>query len=141
MFLKARPQSLQELLENYFVRYVNQSFSQRYRVLVIGDSHCWTRSYTVMSERISPEAPVPVLKFDHKLEMLGGAGNVVANLAALGCKTTFIGIVGKDDSGKKISSLLKEAKANCHLLKLEKLPYHRKNPLRGKKQSSVSHGQ
>lgn len=91
------------------------------RVLVIGDIMLDTFVYGDV-ERISPEAPVPVLKFHHKLEMLGGAGNVVANLAALGCKTTFIGIVGKDDNGKKISSLLKEAKANCHLLKLKNYP-------------------
>ena len=91
------------------------------KALVIGDIMLDTFVYGDV-ERISPEAPVPVFKFHHKSEMLGGAGNVVANLAALGCKTTFIGIVGKDDSGKKIASLLKKAKANCHLLKLEGYP-------------------
>lgn len=91
------------------------------KALVIGDIMLDKFIYGNV-ERISPEAPVPVLKFHHQIEMLGGAGNVVANLAALGCKTTFIGIVGKDENGRKIASLLREAKANSHLLKLNNFP-------------------
>ena len=91
------------------------------RVLVIGDIMLDVFAYGNV-ERISPEAPVPVFKFHHKSEMLGGAGNVVANLAALGCKTTYIGIIGKDDNGKKIASLLKNVNANNHLLKLADYP-------------------
>lgn len=73
-------------------------------------------------ERISPEAPVPIFKLKNEKEMLGGAGNVVANMAALGCQVTFIGIVGKDETGKKLASLLRKAKAHSHLLKLENYP-------------------
>ena len=73
-------------------------------------------------ERISPEAPVPIFKLNHEKQMLGGAGNVVANMTALGCRVTFIGIVGNDENGERISSLLRKAKAHAHLLKLENYP-------------------
>lgn len=56
--------------------------------------------------RISPEAPVPVLKINRDFTALGGAGNVVRNLSALGYPTTFVGIVGKDDAGQKSRDLL-----------------------------------
>lgn len=91
------------------------------RALVIGDIMLDTFVYGEV-DRISPEAPVPVFKYHQKTEMLGGAGNVVANLAALGCITTFIGIVGNDSDGRKIASLLNKAKAKCHLLKLNGYP-------------------
>jgi D-beta-D-heptose 7-phosphate kinase/D-beta-D-heptose 1-phosphate adenosyltransferase len=58
--------------------------------------------------RISPEAPVPVLKINRDFLTLGGAGNVVRNLSALGCQTTFIGIVGKDEAGQKTKDLLSD---------------------------------
>ena len=73
-------------------------------------------------ERISPEAPVPIFKLKREKRMLGGAGNVVANMAALGCQVTFIGIVGKDETGKKLASLLRKSQAHSHLLKLENYP-------------------
>ncbi len=57
-------------------------------------------------ERISPEAPVPVLKVAHREMMLGGAGNVVRNLVALGARTAFAGIVGEDAEGGEIAALL-----------------------------------
>lgn len=69
--------------------------------------------------RISPEAPVQILNLDNSKEMLGGCGNVVANLATLGCKTDYIGIVGNDEAGRKISKLLKRVGSHSHLLKLE----------------------
>lgn len=91
------------------------------RALVIGDIMLDAFVYGEV-DRISPEAPVPVFRFRQKTEMLGGAGNVVANLAALGCKTTFIGIVGNDSDGRKIASLLNKAGAKGHLLKLNGYP-------------------
>ncbi|MCZ4064444.1 D-glycero-beta-D-manno-heptose-7-phosphate kinase [Oxalobacter aliiformigenes] len=91
------------------------------RALVIGDIMLDTFVYGEV-DRISPEAPVPVFKYRQKTEMLGGAGNVAANLAALGCITTFIGIVGNDSTGRKIASLLNKAGTKCHLLKLNGYP-------------------
>ncbi len=91
------------------------------RVLVIGDIMLDRFMYGKV-ERISPEAPVPIFKFSHEKEMLGGAGNVVANLAALGCYVSFIGIIGKDANGQKISQLLDSVGSHSHLLRLTDYP-------------------
>jgi len=50
-------------------------------------------------ERISPEAPVPVVRFDHESYRLGGAANVAHNAAALGARVQVVGLVGKDEAG------------------------------------------
>lgn len=91
------------------------------RALVIGDIMLDKFEYGKV-ERISPEAPVPVFKFSHEKKMLGGAGNVVANLVALGCKTTFIGIVGNDNNGIEVADLLQKVGSHSHLLKLDNYP-------------------
>ena len=68
----------------------------------------------------APEAPVQILNLKNSKEMLGGCGNVVANLSTLGCKTDYIGIVGNDDDGRKISKLLKKVLAgdvtSCYMI-------------------------
>ncbi len=56
--------------------------------------------------RISPEAPVPVVKVKHKTETLGGAGNVAVNLAGLGCRATVIGLCGDGEDGIRLKKLL-----------------------------------
>jgi len=80
------------------------------KALAIGDLMLDRFAYGTV-DRISPEAPVPVLKIRSCKEMLGGAGNVVANLAALGCVTTFVGVVGKDAEGRRVAELL--SKVQC----------------------------
>lgn len=57
-------------------------------------------------DRISPEAPVPVFHVRRELQTLGGAGNVVRNLSALGAHVFFTSVLGRDDSGALIESLL-----------------------------------
>lgn len=91
------------------------------KVLVIGDIMLDRFEYGKV-ERISPEAPVPVFKFDREKIMLGGAGNVVANLVSLGCRTTFIGIIGDDFNGEMLVSLLKKSGAHSHTIKLSNYP-------------------
>jgi D-beta-D-heptose 7-phosphate kinase/D-beta-D-heptose 1-phosphate adenosyltransferase len=56
--------------------------------------------------RISPEAPIPIIKINKERYVLGGAANVANNVAALGCKVGIIGNVGNDDGAKKIFYLL-----------------------------------
>ena len=56
--------------------------------------------------RLSPEAPVPVVDFMNESEVLGGAGNVAANLAALGATVFPFGAVGEDEAGDAIRSCL-----------------------------------
>ena len=58
------------------------------------------------SERISPEAPVPVLLLRRTQSMLGGAGNVARNIAALGGKAVLLGLVGEDAAGAELRALI-----------------------------------
>src|SRR5688572_7992004 len=57
-------------------------------------------------ERLSPEAPVPVLRVVSENSSLGGAANVIHNVRALGGRVTACGIVGRDDAGKRIMAAL-----------------------------------
>ena len=58
-------------------------------------------------ERISPEAPVPIVKIDHEEERAGGAANVARNAAALGAQVTLLSVVGADEPGARLEALLK----------------------------------
>ena len=60
-------------------------------------------------DRISPEAPVPVVQFDHESFRLGGAANVAHNLAALGGKVEIAGVVGNDPEGTRLIAALRSA--------------------------------
>ena len=75
------------------------------RILVMGDlmldHYQWGDA-----ERISSEAPVPVVKVRGEEFRLGGAANVVNNLAALGCRLGVCGLVGNDDSGGRLQEML-----------------------------------
>lgn len=57
-------------------------------------------------ERISPEAPIPVLRVARQAVTVGGAGNVARNLAALGVRTSLFGAVGEDDAGREVATVL-----------------------------------
>ena len=57
-------------------------------------------------ERISPEAPVPVLRLRETREMLGGAGNVANNIASLGGRAVLVGLVGDDEPGARLRRIL-----------------------------------
>lgn len=59
-------------------------------------------------ERISPEAPVPILNVVRRSSTLGGAGNVAENLRSLGVTVTVFGVVGEDATGRQICGLLRE---------------------------------
>src|SRR5438105_5203575 len=64
------------------------------------------------AERLSPEAPVPVLHFQKEELRLGGAGSVAANLAALHARVTAVGVVGGDEVGQQLRRLLTEIRAD-----------------------------
>src|SRR6218665_12744 len=75
------------------------------KVLVIGD--LMLDSYTIGKvERISPEAPVPILNVEHRDVRLGGAGNVILNLKNLGATPVIFSVVGNDEKGKVLLNLL-----------------------------------
>lgn len=68
-------------------------------------------------ERVSPEAPIPVLMIERESKTLGGAGNVLRNLAALGAQASFVSVVGNDDAGREIGRLLEtQDGAEVHVL-------------------------
>jgi D-beta-D-heptose 7-phosphate kinase / D-beta-D-heptose 1-phosphate adenosyltransferase len=79
------------------------------RVLVIGDVML-DRYWHGSSSRISPEAPVPVIKVSQTDDRPGGAANVALNIAALGCQVSLIGVVGDDDAGEMLQQRLIAAK-------------------------------
>ena len=70
------------------------------------------------TERISPEAPVPVLLLRRTQSMLGGAGNVARNIAALGGTAVLMGLLGQDAAGDELRALIAAA------------PGHRRSPCR-----------
>ena len=87
----------------------------RQRVLVLGDVMLDEYIDGVV-DRISPEAPIPVLLQKKVRHTLGGAGNVAANAAALGAKVTLIGVVGTDPRGKILGQLARKSRIASRIL-------------------------
>ena len=77
----------------------------RARVLVVGDAML-DRYWFGAVERISPEAPVPVVRVNREEERLGGAANVALNVKMLGAQATLLTVVGDDEPARKLRSLL-----------------------------------
>jgi rfaE bifunctional protein kinase chain/domain len=80
--------------------------------LVIGDLMLdeWIKG---VATRISPEAPVPIVKVEYREAVPGGAANVATNLAALGANVTVAGFIGDDHHGEEILEILKSKNINC----------------------------
>lgn len=93
----------------------------RAKVLVVGDLML-DRYWAGATSRISPEAPVPVVKVNDMESRAGGAGNVAINIAALGSRVTLDGIVGDDEPGRILRQLLEEADVNCQFQALSQVP-------------------
>jgi len=95
------PQKLEELFRAFTAK----------KVMVIGDvivdSYIWGRV-----ERISPEAPVPVVTVEKREERLGGAANVALNLQSLGAQTLLCSVVGADRRGQDFRKLMSLARLN-----------------------------
>jgi D-beta-D-heptose 7-phosphate kinase/D-beta-D-heptose 1-phosphate adenosyltransferase len=75
------------------------------RVVCVGDLML-DRYVEGRVSRLSPEAPIPVLEVQHESAMLGGAGNVLRNLAALGVASEFVAAIGVDRAGRELASLV-----------------------------------
>lgn len=94
-------------MENTFaLNAIVESFNQA-RLFVVGDVMLDRFVYGTVN-RISPEAPVPVMHVSHEDVMLGGAGNVVRNIISLGASVQFASITGEDTIGARIKELLDE---------------------------------
>jgi D-beta-D-heptose 7-phosphate kinase/D-beta-D-heptose 1-phosphate adenosyltransferase len=102
------------------VKQLSNIFNQlkEIRVLLLGDF--MLDQYTKGSvSRISPEAPVPVLKVEAEEASPGGAGNVALNLLALGASVITVGRRGNDEAGRVLLSFLQRAGADVHHLFIE----------------------
>ena len=77
------------------------------RVLVVGDAML-DRYWFGAVERISPEAPVPVVRVEREDERLGGAANVALNVQTLGARATLLTVVGDDEPAKRLRALLEQ---------------------------------
>ena len=77
----------------------------RARILCVGDVMLDRYVYGTV-ERISPEAPIPILAVVRETAMLGGAGNVVRNLAALKASCCFVSLIGEDPAGREVTHLI-----------------------------------
>ncbi len=91
------------------------------RLLVIGDVML-DRYWHGSADRISPEAPVPVVKVGNQEDRPGGAGNVALNVAALGSATRLIGVIGNDDAGTELQSRLNAAGVYCDFIQCADKP-------------------
>jgi len=77
------------------------------RVLVVGDAML-DRYWFGAVDRISPEAPVPVVRVNREEERLGGAANVALNAKTLGAQATLLTVVGQDEPARKLQQLLEQ---------------------------------
>jgi D-beta-D-heptose 7-phosphate kinase/D-beta-D-heptose 1-phosphate adenosyltransferase len=106
------------------------------RIAVVGDlmldEYLWGHI-----ERISPEAPVPILSVTRRTSTLGGAGNVAENLRHWGVAVTAIGVVGPDETGRQLYDLLQSHGVNAKGVLTEPL---RKTTRKGRLMS-LEHGQ
>lgn len=86
------------------------------RILVVGDVML-DRYWFGEVSRISPEAPVPVVKVERQEERLGGAANVARNAVALGAQARLISVVGQDEAGRSLAQLLQDSgiKVSLHV--------------------------
>ncbi len=86
------------------------------RVLVVGDVML-DRYWFGDVERISPEAPVPVVKIARTEERPGGAANVARNVAALGASATLLSVIGEDEAGNALERLLAKERVTTSFLR------------------------
>lgn len=90
-------------------------YDKKPHILVIGDlmidEYLWGSC-----ERISPEAPVQVVDIKKETKVLGGAGNVINNLVSLGAKVSVMSVIGNDDAGHEVKSMLDKIEVKSFLV-------------------------
>lgn len=84
------------------------------RILIVGDVML-DRYWFGEVNRISPEAPVPIVRVERREERLGGAANVARNAATLGAQTGLLGVIGQDEAGTVVEGLLSELGISSYL--------------------------
>lgn len=92
-----------------------------HRILVVGDVML-DRYWTGTTERVSPEAPVPIVHVGNHEERLGGAANVAVNLATLGAEVELHGLVGADQEAQRLGEMLATAGIGNALIERNEAP-------------------
>lgn len=95
--------------------------ARQIRAVVVGDTMIDRYIYGTV-ERISPEAPVPIVHHQRTETKAGGAANVALNLAAWGCDTTLVGLTGKDAGQTELAALLENENIHHHLIAIDNRP-------------------
>lgn len=85
-------------------------------IVVIGDAML-DRYWHGDTSRISPEAPVPVVRIDRHEERVGGAANVAVNVRTLGATTTLLSVIGEDDPGRQLLRMLQSKEVQCDFIR------------------------
>ena len=93
---------------------IDRNTLRNVRLLVVGDVML-DRYWFGEVDRISPEAPVPVVRVASTEERLGGAANVARNITALGAKAGLLSVVGNDEPGRSVALLLRQSGVTDHL--------------------------
>lgn len=96
------------------MKYPTKAQLAQARVLVVGDPML-DRYWHGAVERISPEAPVPVVKVTREEERIGAAANVAYNVVTLGAQASFLGVVGDDEPGHRLEAMLRATGIAAHL--------------------------
>lgn len=94
---------------------------QQAKVLVLGDVML-DRYWFGATNRISPEAPVPVVRVQENEERAGGAANVAMNIASLNVPVQLLGLTGQDEAGIALSSMLEKQGIDCNFVQLASHP-------------------
>jgi D-beta-D-heptose 7-phosphate kinase/D-beta-D-heptose 1-phosphate adenosyltransferase len=105
-------------------------------VLVVGDVML-DRYFWGEVSRVSPEAPVPVVRVTQKTQTLGGAGNVARNIVGLGAKVLLLGVRGADSQGQYLEKLLGEHGIDHHLVTTHSMPTTTKTRVLGQGQQLI----
>jgi len=106
------------------------------RLLVVGDVML-DRYWHGDASRISPEAPVPVVRVSKREDRPGGAGNVALNIAALGSAATLVGVLGNDDTAEELASPLQAAGVYCEFVRSPDKPTITKLRVIGQQQQLI----
>ena len=102
------------------VRFLESGWAGKH-ILVVGDVML-DRYIHGSVDRISPEAPVPVVRTTRRSQQPGGAANVAMNIAGLGARATVIGFAGEDEDGSALSAMLKAAGVEARLILVRDFP-------------------
>ena len=89
------------------------------KVLVLGDVML-DRYWFGATNRISPEAPVPVVRVQDNEERAGGAANVAMNIASLNVPVQILGLIGQDETGTALTNLLQHQKIDCNACEIRR---------------------